>query len=88
MNATNWKPFVKNTLRRFCDLKLPSGMIVRGCTLHEKGERHWVGLPANQYAKTDGTTEWAAIVDFSDKETSRRFNDTAVAAALEVENGQ
>jgi hypothetical protein len=45
----DFKPFEKNTLRAFFSLELASGLILRGCTLHTKNGKFWVGLPAKPY---------------------------------------
>ncbi len=82
MRAVNFKKFEKNTLRGFFDLELPSRMIIRGCTLHQKGDRQWVGMPGKPIKAKDGTDTWANVVDFADKEAKYRFDDLAVAAAL------
>jgi hypothetical protein len=77
-----FKPFEKNTLRGFFDIELASGLILRGCTLHEKNERRWVGLPAKPYTGNDGGQTWAAIVDFRDKRTAARFQELTTVAAV------
>jgi hypothetical protein len=77
-----FKPFERNTLRRFFEIELASGLILRGCTLHEKNGRRWVGLPAKPYATDTGAQSWAAIVDFRDKRTAARFQELATAAAV------
>jgi hypothetical protein len=74
-----WKPFEKNTLRGFLSLELPSGIILHGCTLHEKNGSRWVGLPAKQYEK-DGTKTWAPLVEFTSKEAREKFQGCALAA--------
>lgn len=79
-----FKPFEKNTLRGFFDIELASGLILRGCTLHTKTGKFWVGLPAKPYEGIDGGRNWAAIVDFRDKRTASRFQEIAVAAAVAV----
>jgi hypothetical protein len=79
----NLKKYEKNTLRAFFDLQLPSGLILRGCTLHFSHEIWWVGLPAKPYTDAAGKEGWAAIVDFRDKTTKDKFQQIAVSAALE-----
>lgn len=81
--AHNFRPYTKNTLRGFFDLQLPSGMILKGCTLHQKSEndRWWTGLPAKEFRKEDGSTGYANIIDFVDKQTAFRFGDAATEAA-------
>jgi hypothetical protein len=77
-----FKPFEKNTLRGFFDIELASGLILRGCTLHEKNGRRWDGLPAKPYTANDGGQTWAAIVDFRDRQTASRFQAMTTAAAV------
>ena len=50
----NFKPFQKNTLQAFFDVELPSGMILCGCALHQKGEHFWIGLPARSSRTNSG----------------------------------
>jgi hypothetical protein len=78
--ALNPRPFVKNTLRGFFDLRLPSGIIVKGCTVHVKGSHAWVGLPGRSYKDASGIETWANIIEFADKDCSRRFQAIALAA--------
>lgn len=84
MDATNFRSYTKNTLRAFFDLQLPSGMILRGCTLHISHGKHWVGMPARSYENTAGATTWTPVVDFRDKATQDRFQREAVAVVLAV----
>jgi hypothetical protein len=70
------------------DLVLPSGMILRGCTLMESSGRRWVGLPARSYKKSDGSDAWFQVVDFADRSSRERFAAAALAAALETYDGQ
>ncbi len=73
----------KNTLRGFFDLALPSGMIVKGCTLHVKGARAWVGLPGKPYLAAGGET-WANVIDFRDRASKDRFQKLALEAAAQA----
>jgi hypothetical protein len=43
---SNWKGFEKGALRGFFDVELPSGMILRSCSLFEKDSRRWLGMPS------------------------------------------
>jgi hypothetical protein len=76
-----FKPFEKNTLRGFFDLELPSGMILAGCTLHEKDNKYWVGLPAKPYMAADGSQSWVKIIDFRDAKTRARFQEEVTPLA-------
>ena len=68
----NFKPSQKNTLRGFFDVELSSGMILCGCTLHQKGDHFWISLPAKSYTTESGLQSWVKIVDFRDKATHDR----------------
>jgi len=76
----NWKPFHKNTMVGFLDLVLPSGMILRGCILHEKDSARWIALPARSYANDSGGTTWVTTVEFATKEAQSRFQQAALEA--------
>ena len=78
--ATDWRPFAKNTLRGFLTLETPSGMILHGCSVHEKGTSRWIGLPAQKFTKDDGTTSYTPVVEFASREARDRFNGAAVRA--------
>src|SRR5262249_58981578 len=68
VTATAFKPYAKNTLIGFVDLMLPSiGLTISGCTVHEKGESRWIGLPGRPYTE-NGVTKYANILDFPDKD--------------------
>jgi hypothetical protein len=70
----NFRAFEKNTL--------PSGMVLCGCTLHEKEGKRWIGLPAKPYTKDDGSQSWAKIVDFIDRDKAKRFQELVLPAAV------
>jgi hypothetical protein len=78
----NFKAFEKNSLKGFFDLEMPSGLILRGCQLHESHWKRSVGVPARPYEAADGTQSWARIVDFRDRRASVRFQEMATAAAV------
>ena len=76
----NFKPFSKNTLHGFLDLKMTQmGLEVRGCTYHEKNSKRWIGLPARSYEDENGKTTWALILKFDD-EHHWSFQEAALSA--------
>jgi hypothetical protein len=79
MSVSEWKAFEKNTLKGFLSLVLPSGLILRGCSYHQKSDARWIGLPAREYIK-DGAKTWAPIVEFTDAEARQRFQRAALQA--------
>ena len=79
----DFKLFEKNTLKGF-DVELPSGMILAGCQLHQKNDATWIGLPARPYTTDAGAQSWVKIVDFKDRETRDRFQDSVKPLAVEA----
>jgi hypothetical protein len=80
----NFRHLDKNTLRASFDVELPSGMILCGCMLHEKGDKRWIGLPAKPYVKQDGSQSWAKIVDFVDRDTGDKFQKAVLRAVIDI----
>ncbi len=60
-------PFKKNSLRGFAEVELPSGMVLKDLTWHQRDDKEWIGLAARKFEKEDGTTAWSNLVDFVDK---------------------
>lgn len=78
--VSNWKAYEKNTLRGFLSLTLPSGLVIHNCTYHEKADARWIGLPARQYSKDDGTTSYTPLIEFNTKDIRQRFQAAALRA--------
>jgi hypothetical protein len=76
----SWRACARNTLLGFADVSLPSGIVIRGLAIHQKGERRWVGLPARPYETDSGSTSWAPVVEIPDRETRKRFEGLVLAA--------
>jgi hypothetical protein len=55
MIASDWRPLERNTLRGFVTLHMPSGLVLRGCTLHRDAVgKEWVGLPGKPQIDREG----------------------------------
>jgi hypothetical protein len=76
----SWRACARNTLLGFADVRLSSGIVIRGLTVHQKGERRWIGLPARPYETDSGSTSWAPVVEIPDRETRERFEELVLAA--------
>jgi hypothetical protein len=74
-----WRGCTKNTLLGFLDVRLASGLVIRRITVHEKGGRRWIGLPARPY-ETSGSTSWIAVVEIPERETRERFERLVLEA--------
>ncbi len=83
-----FKPLVRNTLRGFCRVRLPSGMVLHDCAVHEKEGRVWVAPPGrpivdregNLVREPNGKLRYAPTISFANRETQDRFSNTAIEA--------
>ena len=90
MRASDWKAVERNTLRGFCSLHLPSGLVLRDCSVHRHPEgREWVGLPGKPQMDRDGQPRrdpstgkllYSAIIEIPDRDTREKFQAAALAA--------
>ena len=80
-SISNWHRVDKNSLVGSFGLMLPSRMILHKCTYFRKDDgTEWISLPSEKYGKKDGTNGFAPLVDFGDRETKQRFQESALAA--------
>lgn len=83
--ASNWRSISKNSLLGTFNLLLPSGMILCGCQLLQKGESRWIGLPSTRYLKSDGTlSDHNKVIEFASAQAKSRFQDLAKLAIDEL----
>jgi hypothetical protein len=83
IRVTNFRPFAKGTLIAFFDVELPSGLILRDCSFHEKNGGRWVDPPSTKFAGQDGKPVYKRLVDFATRGLGDEFRD-AVLAAIEA----
>jgi len=77
----DFRKFEKNTLRGFARIRLePTGIIIDGVTVHEKGGRRWIGLPAKPYQDEDGNQKWSPIVRIEPRKQWENFQAQALKA--------
>ena len=80
ITISNFRPLDKNTLRGAFDATLPSGMILRGISLHERNRARWIGLPSREYIDKSGQRQFALIIEFVNRGTANRFRDQMLEA--------
>jgi hypothetical protein len=91
MNAVRiaeWRPLHRNTLRGFAIVELPSGMIIRDVSVHEKNGKRWVAPPGKpmidgngrHLENSVGQKQYSPIISFRDKATSARFSEVVLDA--------
>ncbi len=80
MIVSDWNAHQKNTLRGFLSFTTASGMVVHGCTLHQKNDSRCIGLPSRQYTKDDGSITYSPLIEFATKESRQCFQASALEA--------
>ena len=88
--ALDWHPITprRNTLLGFVSLQLPSGLVLRDCAVHQKGDRRWIGLPGKAQIDSDGRHRtdasgkrlYTPTVEIPDSARRERFQAAALAA--------
>lgn len=81
-----------NTLHGFVDVLLEQTHLqIKECTVHQKGDSRWIGLPARPQLTSDGTAkrdgngkvQYTSILQFEDREAADQFSAAAIAALLD-----
>jgi hypothetical protein len=90
ITALDWRLIERNTLRGFLTLTLhPSGLVLRECSLHQKDNRRWLGLPGKPQLDSEGRHRMdastgkalcTAVVEIAGKSERERFQQEALAA--------
>ena|ERR1700722_12579493 len=82
-----FRPIIRNTLRGFARVRMPSGVIFHDVSVHQKGEILWASPPSKpamgrdgSQIKRDGKLTWAPIITFATKEVRDSFSSAVVNA--------
>jgi hypothetical protein len=86
MRLLEWRALRKNTLRGFCVVELPSGLVIREISIHEKNGKWWASLPARPMLDAEGRhitnhaghRQYAALLGWRDRALADRFSGAAV----------
>ena len=95
MTLIGFKPVVRNTLRGFCILDIPPGIIVYDVSVHEKNGKRWASLPSKPVLDSEGRhvvthsgqKQYAALLGWRNRELADRFSARVVALVLEHDPG-
>ena len=86
-----FKPMRSNTLVGFCTVLIPEMHLkIVDCTVHEKNDSRWCGLPAKPIVGRDGQVKrdergkiaYVPILEFPDRETRDAFSTRVIEALL------
>ena len=95
LQFVEWKPMVKNTLRGFATVKIPSiGLTIKEVTLHEKFGKRWAGLPARPMIGKDGRAltdvdtgkvQYQSLLNFESRHAADEFSKAVIDCVEEYE---
>jgi hypothetical protein len=88
MRASGWRPHLSGSLQGFFNLRLASGLCLNDLTLHQQGEKRWIGLPGKPQLDPDGVHRrngegkklYTPVVEIPDRARRDRFIVEALAA--------
>jgi hypothetical protein len=87
MRLRKWRPLVRNTLRGFADVEMPSGFQIDEIAVHVRDGRAWASLPARPMLDADGRhvvredkPQYATIMRWRTRELADRWS----AAVIEL----
>src|SRR5262245_13553045 len=87
----SFEPRISNTLRGFCTVVIPElHLRIVDCTVHEKNESRWIGLPAKAQIGRDGLVRkdergkmlYVPAIEFTDKLTREAFSRRVIDALI------
>jgi hypothetical protein len=86
MRLVEFKPLRRNTLLGFCVVEMPSGLVIRDISIHQKAGKWWAGLPAKPVLDAEGRhvnnhaghKQYAALLGWRSRELADRFSAAVV----------
>jgi hypothetical protein len=81
---SNAKFINKGALIGSFSLETPSGLIIHDAKLFEKNGSRWLGFPAREFTKHDGSKGFFQFIAFRDQETGDRFRDAVMPHVTEA----
>lgn len=83
MRVTAYRQMSAGALVGLATVEMPSGMILQGCPIYERGGRRWAKPPCSRRPGPDGQTIYEDLITFVDRDTTDRWSG-AVLAALDL----
>jgi hypothetical protein len=75
ISVADWKPYETGALKCFLAVRIGQALRLNDLKLFEKDGKRWIGWPAKEYAKRDGSKGYAPLVEFATREDERAFQD-------------
>jgi hypothetical protein len=93
ITVENFKPISAGAMRGFCDVTLPSGMVLHRCSIFAKDGKAWASPPSKQVIGRDGTVQkttdgkarYEPTVSFTDRATGERWSNAVIEALQAAE---
>ncbi|HEX3410311.1 MAG TPA: hypothetical protein VHT00_01220 [Stellaceae bacterium] len=85
MRLVGFKPVVKNSLRGFCAIELPCGLIIEDIPLNLSHGKPWAALPSKpvldrdgRQVETGGKKQYASLLRWNSRELGERWSQAVV----------
>jgi hypothetical protein len=86
MRLIEWRPVGKNTLYGLAVVELPSGLVIRDISIHEKGGKWWVSPSARPVLDGEGRhvtnhagqKQYAAVIGWRDRDLADAFSQRLI----------
>lgn len=91
MQLREFRSVVKNTLRGFATVELPSGLVIYDIPVHTKGGKSWASMPSAPQIENgavrvkDGKAQYKRILEWRDRDLQDRFS-TALCDLITTHN--
>ena len=88
IRATNLRPIGKGPVKATVDIEVPPWRLAfRGCLWFQKDGKEWINLPSRAWTDRAGNRKFSNLIEFTDRSTSERFQQAALAAVHELAGG-
>ena len=84
MTIENWKPTTGGKRVGTFDLTMPSGIVLKQCSLVKGENGEFIGLPQTAWTNNEGQKKYTSVVEIPDKDIRQRFTDAVIRALREL----
>src|SRR4051794_40002932 len=77
---SEYREVTSNTLRAFFTVTLPNGLFIRDCSLHERGDDRWIGVPIRKSPAKHSSFRDNELVGFKDGNLGKEFRRRTLEA--------